>query len=336
MLADQGIDLAEIIVGAGARFRAGTRTTTSHHLLIGFPYSSRVGEAPERIHWLAIGGLALAGRKEKRHGFRPREESRRLWDRQIAASNTPLRWLRTENWAPDQLQSRGGAAEGVIGKRILVIGAGSLGSAVAESLCRAGVLNLGVIDGEALNAGNLVRHALTMADVGHNKAEALARMLNATSPNAAVAGMPFRFTAKVGDEVAANIRSYDVVIDCTGSDDVLDDLATFEWGEEKLFISLSMTWRAEGLLAFCASDAHFPVIDAKDRFARAGAPLVRDEDANVEAIGCWHPVFPADAADVAQWAATGCKFVGGAIADPARRLLHFRRSEDGGVEVTRA
>lgn len=336
VLADQGIDLAEIIVGAGARFRAGTRTTPSHRLLIGFPYNSRVGEAPERIHWLAVGRLAMAGRKEKRPGFRPREESRRLWDRQLSTSNAPLEWLRTENWAPDQLQSRGGAAASVIGKRILVIGAGSLGSAVADSLCRSGALNLGIMDGEALNAGNLVRHVLTMADVGHNKAEALARMLNAISPSAAVAAMPFRFAAKVGDETAATIRSYDVVIDCTGSDDLLDDLTAFKWGEEKLFISLSMTWRAEGLLAFCASEAHFPAIDAKDRFARAGAPLVRHEDANVEAIGCWHPVFPADAADVAQWAAMGCKFIGAAIADPSRRLLHFRRGEDGGIEVTRA
>ncbi len=335
-LADQGIDLAEVIVGAGARFRASTRTTSAHRLLIGFPYAMRVGEAPERIHWLAVGGLALAGRKEKRDGFRPREESRRLWDRQIAASHTPLRWLRTENWAPDQLQSRGGAAASVIDASILVIGAGSLGSAVADSLCRAGALNLAIMDGEALNTGNLVRHVLTMADIGHNKAEAMARMLNSISPNASVAAMPFQFAANTGADTAALIRSYDVVIDCTGSDDVLDEIAKFEWGEEKTFVSLSMTWRGEGLLAFCASEAHFPAIDAKDRFARSGAPPVRHEDANVEAIGCWHPVFPADAADVAQWSAMGCKFVEAAIADPTRRLLHFRRSEHGGVEVTRA
>lgn len=334
-LADQGIDLAEIIVKAGARFRAGIRTTSTHRLLIGFPYAMRVGEAPERIHWLAVGELALAGRKEKRHGFRPREESRRLWDRQLAASPTPLRWLRTENWAPDQLQSRGGAAASVIGASILLIGAGSLGSAVADKLCRSGALNLGVMDGETLNTGNLVRHILTMADVGHNKAEAMAKMLNSLSPNASVAAMPFQFGANAAAETAALIRSYDVIIDCTGSDDVLDEIAKFEWGEEKIFVSLSMTWRGEGLLAFCASESHFPAIDAKDRFARSGAPVVRHDDANVEGIGCWHPVFPADAADVAQWSAIGCKFVEAAIGDPTRRLLHFRRSQDGGVEVTR-
>ncbi len=333
LLSRQGVDLTSILASAGARHRASSRPATPHRLLIGFPYSSRFGHAPERLHWLALGKIPLAGRTEKRAGFRPREETRRMWDRELSRSHKALSWMRTENWAPDQLRSRGGAEQQVRDKKLLVIGAGSLGSAVAENLCRAGALNLGILDGETLAVGNLVRHALTMVDVGLNKADALAKTLNFVSPHAAIKSMPHRFQANMADCAAEAVRGYDVVIECTGSDDLLDELAAFEWRDEKLFVSLSMTWGADGFLAFSASEAIFPVIDAKHRFAEAGAPLVRHADANVEAIGCWNPVFPAVADDVQQWAAFGTRFIRETISNPSRRLKYFRRTGDGGTEV---
>ena len=336
VLAQQGIDLPQVMATAGTRYRSGKRPTASHRLLIGFPYASRVGGQPERLHWIAIGKMSLAGRTEMRDGFRPREESRQLWDRQLAQSNGALNWLRTENWSPDQLRSRGGAEPLVRNSKILVIGAGSLGSAVAENLCRAGALQLGVMDGETLAVGNLVRHALAMIDIGLNKATALVRNLNFVAPGADLEPIPYNFEAQTATSIPAvadAIRDYDVVIDCTGSDDALDELAAFDWQNEKTFITLSMTWEAEGLLAFCARETRFPAIDAKHRFAAAGAPAVRHEDAPIEAIGCWNPVFPADADDVQLWAAHGSKFVRSAILDPRRRLAYFRRTNDGGTEV---
>lgn len=336
LLAQQGIDLARIMVSAGARYRSGSRPTASHRLLIGFPYASRVGFEPERLHWIAVAKMPLAGRTEKRDGFRGREESRRLWDRQLAHSNAPLSWIRTENWALDQLRSRGGAEKLVRESNILVIGAGSLGSAVAENLCRLGALRLGIMDGETLTVGNLVRHTLGMMDVGLNKADALARDLNFLSPHADIRSIPFRFdqrNVKAAISVADHVRAYDVIVDCTGSDDVLDELAAFDWGEEKVFVSLSMTWEAEGLLAFCARESRLPAVDAKHRFRAAGPPVVRHEDAMVEAIGCWHPVFPADADDVQQWAAHGTKFVRAAVLNPERRCTYYKRSKQGGTEI---
>jgi len=333
VLMAHNVDLVDIMVRAGARYRAGSRKTATHQLLIGFPYSQRVGEAPSRLHWLAIGKMPLAGRTEKRDGFRPREESRKLWDRQLAGSSKSLNWLRTENWAPDQLQSRGGVEPEVSSKKILIVGAGSLGSAIAENLVRAGAHRVGVMDGEILVTGNLVRHVLSMNDVGHAKADALVRKLNSVSPNAALQSFPMRFDRGMASDFAENVRGYDVIVDCTGSDDTLEHLSDFDWQDEKTFISLSMTWGAEGLLAFCAKEGSFPVIDAKNRFAKAGAPAVRHDEANVEAIGCWHPVFPASSDDVQQWAALGSKFCRAAIIDSTRCLRYFRRNASDGVEV---
>ncbi|WP_198147401.1 hypothetical protein [Sphingobium chungbukense] len=137
----------------------------------------------------------------------------------------------------------------------------------------------------------------------------------------------------MASDFAENVRGYDVIVDCTGSDDTLEHLSDFDWQDEKTFISLSMTWGAEGLLAFCAKEGSFPVIDAKNRFAKAGAPAVRHDEANVEAIGCWHPVFPASSDDVQQWAALGSKFCRAAIIDSTRCLRYFRRNASDGVEV---
>lgn len=325
------VDLREIIVRAGIHYRKNCRPTRKHHLLLGFPLCERIGEVTRRIHWLALGNVHLVGRDEKRDGFRPVEDNRRRWDRQMAGSATPLKWRTTANWAPDQLRTRGAAEDAVRSKRILVIGAGTLGAAVAENLLRMGVTTMGVMDGDCLEVGNLCRHILTMNSVGHNKAVALVSRLNTCMPDATAYAFASKFPS-VDDKTVEAVRSFDVIVDCTASDLVLDALATFDWQGEKLFVSLAMTWRSEGLLAYSASEASFPAVDAKERFAATPTPDVGLTDANHEGIGCWHAVFPATAADVQLWAAIGTKFVHRAILDPARRCDHFRQRSDGTVE----
>jgi hypothetical protein len=324
------IDLPDILALAGARYRSSGRKATSHRLLLGFPFSERVGDSPDRLHWLVIEQVKLAGRTEKRQGFRPTAENHRRWDRDLARSAAPLAWRRTVNWAPDQIRKRGQAEYTVRGKRILIIGGGALGSSVADNLLRMGVTDMAIMDGELLDIGNLSRHVLTMAQSGHGKAVALATQLNATMPDACVSAFQGSFppAASILDQV----RAFDVIVDCTASDHVLDALAAFDWGGEKIFVSLSITWRAEGLLAFCASEAIFPAIDAKSRFAMIPGPDADLSNAPIEGIGCWHAVFPATADDVHLWGAIGSKAVRRAILQPARRCDYYSQLPDGSVE----
>ncbi|MGG1968208.1 ThiF family adenylyltransferase [Enterobacter hormaechei] len=67
--------------------------------------------------------------------------------------------MRTQNWAADQLRTRGEAANDIRSKKVLIIGAGSLGSMIAENLMRIGVVSLGILDADLLQTGNLSRHA---------------------------------------------------------------------------------------------------------------------------------------------------------------------------------
>ncbi len=72
--------------------------------------------------------------------------------------------------------------------RVLVAGAGSVGSRIAEDLVRSGVGALTVIDPEAVEAPNLSRTVYAAADIGVPKADALAARLRAIDPAVAVKG----------------------------------------------------------------------------------------------------------------------------------------------------
>ena len=329
-LAGAGVDLPNILTEAGAdRRRRDDRGAVT--LLLGFPMSTVIGDEPSCYHWMAVDGVDLSDRNTKKDGFRAIEKTWQLMDRSRATSSSTLNWLRTVNWEPTEIRARAGIVTELPQKRVLLLGAGALGSTVSENLVRMGLTDMGISDADRIDMGNLTRHALGMDAVGHNKAAALASALNLIMPDANVIGFASSFTP-TDPGTAAAFRSYDIIVDCTGSDAVLDAMSSFDWGGEKLFISLSMTWRAEGLLIFTASEAAFPAIDARDRFSEIDLPPTDLGDARMEGIGCWHPVFPASAADVRLWGALGAKAVLRAMRNPGRHLEYFRQLSDGTVE----
>ncbi len=98
--------------------------------------------------------------------------------------------------------------------RVLVVGAGGLGSPVLMYLAAAGVGHIGVIDDDRVALDNLQRQvAFKTGDVGALKAERAAALCEALNPHAAVEAMPFRLTAENALEI---VSRYDIVAD--GSD----------------------------------------------------------------------------------------------------------------------
>lgn len=66
--------------------------------------------------------------------------------------------------------------------RVVIVGAGSLGSAVASQLARAGVGHLTLVDPDLLEDANLGRHVLGMDDLGNFKVRALRDRLHRDVP----------------------------------------------------------------------------------------------------------------------------------------------------------
>lgn len=329
-----GVDLPSVIVAAGKRLRRMKRIPQREklHLLLGFPISERIGEAPSRFHWLAIRDLSICGRAYARKGFQPKDEYRAEIDRAFSSRPTPLAWRRTANWASDQLRKRGEAEATLRSRSVLVLGIGTLGSAVSENLARMGVTDIGLMDFDRLAVGNLSRHSLSMAEVGTLKAISMAARLNSLMPDLRARAFSSAFPPTPKDRAA--IAKFDVIVDCTASDPALREIGRFSWGSEKLFVSLAMGWAAKSFFAYAAREAAFPAIDVADRFAKVAGFAGPSETGVMEGIGCWHPIFPASADDVQLWAAIGTKFIRSAAMNLERSCKVYRLTDSGEIEST--
>lgn len=113
------------------------------------------------------------------------------------------------------LREVGGPGQAAIRRaRVLMIGAGGLGSPCALYLAAAGVGAIGLVDNDTVSLSNLQRQILFKTeDVGRPKVEAGLETLNALNPGVRVDLYPLRLTA---DNAAALLTGYDIVAD--GSD----------------------------------------------------------------------------------------------------------------------
>jgi molybdopterin-synthase adenylyltransferase len=97
--------------------------------------------------------------------------------------------------------------------RVLVVGAGGLGSPLLLYLAAAGVGTLGVVDDDRVDLTNLQRQILHATDrVGAPKVESARTALAAANPDVRVEAHPARLTA---DNAAALVGAYDLVADGT-------------------------------------------------------------------------------------------------------------------------
>lgn len=98
--------------------------------------------------------------------------------------------------------------------RVLVVGAGGLGSAALLYLAAAGVGTLGVVDDDAVSLSNLQRQVLHgTPDVGTPKTESAARAIARLNPHVTVETHALRLDA---DAAARLVPAHDLILD--GSD----------------------------------------------------------------------------------------------------------------------
>ncbi|TXN41205.1 hypothetical protein FV232_09380 [Methylobacterium sp. WL30] len=110
-----------------------------------------------------------------------------------------------------------GGMKNLAGKKILLIGCGTIGGFLAQQLAQcgagAGRGSLTLVDPDVLKSGNLGRHVLGVPFLGENKAEACAAFLKEQLPPLAIEGHG-------GDVLALALpwARYDLVIDATGEE----------------------------------------------------------------------------------------------------------------------
>jgi adenylyltransferase/sulfurtransferase len=140
--------------------------------------------------------------------------------------------------------------------RVLVIGAGGLGSPLALYLAAAGVGTIGLVDDDAVSLSNLQRQILfRTADLGRAKVEAGAAALNALNPGVRIETHALRLTR---DNAAALFAGYDIIAD--GSDNfetrfLVNDTA---FAAKKTLVSAAVTEFEGQLATFKAHDGVSP------------------------------------------------------------------------------
>jgi sulfur-carrier protein adenylyltransferase/sulfurtransferase len=127
--------------------------------------------------------------------------------------------------------------------KVLLIGAGGLGSPAAFYLAAAGVGTLGIVDSDVVDQTNLQRQILHTTDrIGTPKVESAKQTLEALNPDVKIVGYRERLTSENIDRIIAD---YDVIID--GADNfptryLLND-ASVKWNKPVVHGSI---YRFEG------------------------------------------------------------------------------------------
>jgi molybdopterin/thiamine biosynthesis adenylyltransferase/rhodanese-related sulfurtransferase len=99
----------------------------------------------------------------------------------------------------------------LLSSKVLLLGAGGLGSPAAYYLAAAGVGTLGLVDDDVVDASNLQRQILhNTTRVGMPKVDSAQKTITELNPDVRVVKHPVRL---VSDNVLSIIRDYDVIID---------------------------------------------------------------------------------------------------------------------------
>ena len=133
----------------------------------------------------------------------------------IASPGRPLDRPEVERYARHVLLPQVGRTgqERLTAARVLVVGAGGLGSPALLYLAAAGVGTLGVVDADVVETSNLQRQVIhSDSDVGRLKTESAVEAVARVNPSVSVVRHDLRLDSSNALEV---LRDYDVVVDGT-------------------------------------------------------------------------------------------------------------------------
>lgn len=105
------------------------------------------------------------------------------------------------------------------GKKILLIGCGSIGGYLVNEIVKAGFEDITLVDDDILSEQNIFRHILGIEYVGQYKAEALVAYLRKNMPHIKLKSLDEEIRAMV-DEESINLSDFDIIISATGNHNI--------------------------------------------------------------------------------------------------------------------
>ncbi len=124
-------------------------------------------------------------------------------------------------------------------KRILVVGAGSLGSYILTELPKIGINEIAIFDYDKYNIENIFRHRLDTMFTGSNKTFAMYYSLSSNYPESKIQYFNERFN--VNSLESYELDQYDLIVIATGGSDYMLGLNR-EFNELKIKIPVMYSW----------------------------------------------------------------------------------------------
>lgn len=163
---------------------------------------------------------------------------------------------------PDEDGLRSSRPAEVEAKRVTIVGAGSVGSKIAESLLRSGAHRQTLVDGDVMLPGNLERHALDWRDIGFRKVHGLKRRLLGIVPGADVkvidVNLNWQRSAKTHAWQVEAVAESDVIVDATGDPATALFLAAIADANGRAFVSVEVFEGGLGALIATAIPSRDP------------------------------------------------------------------------------
>ena len=297
----QGYDIKMILKESSKYLRDGI----PHLFLLGFPIPKIWFQENEIIYWKAFllptlshGCLIPKGFRNNQTGYWHRDNN------EVLKSNLKIDWIVSENWSQDEISQRGKMSKKMQRKSILLIGAGCIGSYIAEILVRSGIYNLSIADIDIFKVGNLSRHTLSLNSIGSDKCDSLCSHLNAINPHAEIKPINNTLSLVFDSEVphtSIEIDNYDIIIDCTGENSVLEAFSSIELDRPHYFISVSVGFGAKKLYINMQNNIVYNFDEFYQFISSYIKSDLREVDENKlprDGIGCWNPTFPARSDDI--------------------------------------
>ena len=150
-----------------------------------------------------------------------------------------IEYLKSERCDTEYLFRRIGVKNRLKDKKILIVGAGSLGSYIVSELPKIGMKNVTIIDPDDINMENIMRHSLGATYSNYSKVFSMKFALESEYPEVEVKIKKNKFNADNMHEY--NISEYDLIIIATGGTDYMIRLNK-AFKELKIDTPVLFTW----------------------------------------------------------------------------------------------
>ncbi|ABK05651.1 UBA/THIF-type NAD/FAD binding protein (plasmid) [Arthrobacter sp. FB24] len=253
--------------------------------------------------WLFV----LRVRGEQRQNYSKKPRSGRSRPLMVSGGADEYHLLRAGRVGRSDIRARVPDLGPLATKKVALVGAGAIGSAVAVHLGRAGVGHLSLIDADVLEPGNLVRHTATLEGVGFLKAVAVARLVRMAAPYTEVMYNP----AYVGGsrphgepdplrQISQDLESYDLLIDASADRGTQRILALVAREVDVPYLSLEATNGAwGGLVAYIGRDSPWCQSCLEwFRYDQTIPDPAHSPSPYTQPIGCAQPTFTGAAFDL--------------------------------------